>query len=86
MLAGPDHVPLAVGGHDWENQFINQIWTYSLDATWTGLQQCYAELAADVQRRYDVELTSVAPRTGNVSAGTNIFAMVGCRARTQPYA
>jgi sugar (pentulose or hexulose) kinase len=59
VLAGPDHAPLAVGGHDWENQFINRIWTYSLDATWTGLQQCYAELGADVQRRYDVELTSV---------------------------
>ena len=59
VLAGPDHAPIAVGSHDWENQFINRIWTYSLDATWTGLQQCYAELAADVQRRYDVELTSV---------------------------
>ena len=59
VLAGPDHAPIAVGSDDWENQFINRIWTYSLDATWTGLQQCYAELAADVQRRYDVELTSV---------------------------
>ena len=59
VLAGPNHAPIAVGGYDWENQFINRIWTYSLDATWTGLQQCYAALAADVQRRYDVELTSV---------------------------
>ena len=59
VLAGPDHTPLAAGSHDWENKFVDRIWTYSLDATWTGLQQCYAELAADVQRRYDVELTSV---------------------------
>ena len=59
VLAGPDHTPLAAGSHDWENKFVDRIWTYSLDATWTGLQQCYAELAADVQRRYGVELISV---------------------------
>ena len=59
VLAGPDHTPLAAGSHDWENKFVDRIWTYSLDATWTGLQQCYADLAADVQHRYGVELTSV---------------------------
>ena len=59
VLTDEDHAPLAVGSHDWENQFVDRIWTYSLDAVWTGLQQCYAALAADVQQRYDVELTSV---------------------------
>ena len=59
VLIGPDHAPLAVGSHDWENQFVDRLWTYSLDAVWAGLQQCYAALAADVQQRYDVELTSV---------------------------
>jgi sugar (pentulose or hexulose) kinase len=59
VLTGPDHAPLAVGSHDWENQFVDRIWTYSLDAVWTGLQQCYAALAADVQQRYDVELAIV---------------------------
>ena len=59
VLIGPDHAPLAVGSHDWENQFVDRIWTYSLDAVWTGLQECYAALAADVRQRYDVELTSV---------------------------
>jgi sugar (pentulose or hexulose) kinase len=59
VLIGPDHGPLAVGNHDWENQFVDRIWTYSFDAVWTGLQQCYAALAADVRQRYDVELTSV---------------------------
>ena len=43
---------------DWENQFIERTWTYSLDAVWGGLQACYATLVADVQRRYDVELIS----------------------------
>jgi hypothetical protein len=59
VLTDEDHAPLAVGSHDWENRFVDRIWTYSLEAVWTGLQQCYAGLAADVQRRHDVELTSV---------------------------
>ena len=59
VLIGEDHAPLAVGSHDWENQFVDRLWTYSLDAVWAGLQDCYASLAADVQQRYGVELTSV---------------------------
>jgi sugar (pentulose or hexulose) kinase len=59
VLIGPDHTPIAVGSHDWENQFIARTWTYSLDAVWGGIQAGYAALVADVQRRYDVELISV---------------------------
>src|SRR5919107_5034245 len=59
VLTGPDHAPIAVGGHGWENQFVNRLWTYSLDAVWTGLQDCYRHLAADVLSRYGVELTTV---------------------------
>jgi sugar (pentulose or hexulose) kinase len=59
VLIGPDHAPLAVGSHNWENQFVDRIWTYSMDSVWTGLQQCYDALAGDVEQRYDVELTSV---------------------------
>ena len=58
-LIGPDHAPLAGGSHDWENQFVDRSWTYSLEGVWTGLQQCYAALAADVLQRYGVELSSV---------------------------
>jgi sugar (pentulose or hexulose) kinase len=59
VLTGPDHTPIAVGSHGWENQFVDRIWTYSLDTVWAGLQQCYAALAGQVRQRYDVELTSV---------------------------
>src|SRR3712207_6575004 len=59
VLIGSDHASLAVGSHDWENQFVDRMWTYPLDAVWTGLQNCYAALAADVRRRYGVELTTV---------------------------
>ncbi|HWJ54203.1 MAG TPA: hypothetical protein VNT24_12580 [Propionibacteriaceae bacterium] len=41
MLTGPDPAPIAVGNHEWENQFVDRTWTYSLEAVWTGLEQCY---------------------------------------------
>src|SRR4051812_10884944 len=59
VLIGPDSAPLAVGSHDWENQFVGRVWTYSLDAVRTGLQQSVASLADDVRRHHGVELSSV---------------------------
>ena len=59
VLIGADHTPLAVGSHHWENQFVERLWTYSLDAVRAGVQDCYASLVADVRRRYGVELTTV---------------------------
>ena len=59
VLINSDFAPIAVGSHDWENQFVDRLWTYSLDAVWGGLQQCFAALAADVEQRHGVELTSV---------------------------
>ncbi|MBO9555434.1 FGGY-family carbohydrate kinase [Cellulomonas sp.] len=58
-LVGPDGVPVAGGSHHWENQFVDRTWTYSLDAVWTGLQECVASLLADVQDRYGVPLTTL---------------------------
>ena len=46
---------LAVGSHAWENEFVGRMWTYSLDDVWSGLQAAYADLVADVARRYDVQ-------------------------------
>ncbi|MCS5721585.1 FGGY-family carbohydrate kinase [Herbiconiux sp. CPCC 203407] len=45
---------LAVGSHDWENEFVDRVWTYSLDAVWTGLQQAYAALVTDAETRHGV--------------------------------
>lgn len=59
VLIGPDQQPLATGGHDWENQFVDRVWTYSLEETWAGLQSSYAALARQVQQRYGVALTTV---------------------------
>jgi sugar (pentulose or hexulose) kinase len=59
VLIGPDHAPLAVGSSDWENQFVDRLWTYSLEAVWAGVQQSVAALADDVRRRHGVELSGV---------------------------
>jgi sugar (pentulose or hexulose) kinase len=59
VLIGPDHAPLAVGTSDWENQFVDRLWTYSLDAVWAGVQGSVAALADDVRRRHGVDLTTV---------------------------
>lgn len=54
-LVGPDPTEvLAVGSHEWENEFVDRRWTYSLEAVWSGLQAAYADLVDDVRRRYDV--------------------------------
>ncbi|MBO1753433.1 ATPase [Actinotalea sp. BY-33] len=59
VLISSDGTPLAVGGHAWENQFVDRMWTYSLDSVWTGLQESVAALAADVQQQYGIPLATV---------------------------
>ncbi|MET0974909.1 MAG: FGGY-family carbohydrate kinase [Leifsonia sp.] len=58
-LVGDDPTEvLAVGSHEWENRFVDRVWTYSIEDVWSGLQAAYADLVADVRRRYDVEPTT----------------------------
>ena len=59
VLIDETHAPIAMGTHDWENRLENNIWTYSLDDIWTGLQGCYASLAEDVKAKYGVTLTKI---------------------------
>jgi sugar (pentulose or hexulose) kinase len=59
VLIGPDHAPLAQGDHTWENSLADGIWTYSLEEVWSGLQEAYRSLAADVARQYGATLQTV---------------------------
>lgn len=59
VLIGEDHAPIASGSHDWENQLVDGIWTYSLDAIWAGIQDAYRDMAEDVKRQYDETLTVI---------------------------
>lgn len=60
VLVDETGTPIASGAHDWENQLVDGIWTYSLDAVWDGLQDCYRQLAADVKATYGVEVRNLA--------------------------
>jgi len=60
VLVDQDHVPIAQGSHEWENQLVDGLWTYSNETIWFGLQDCYADLRSDVRKRYDVEIEHLA--------------------------
>ncbi len=60
VLIGPDHTPIAQGEHEWENQLIDGIWTYSLDAVKEGVQDAYKDLVRDVREKYGAELQKMA--------------------------
>ncbi len=59
VLVDETHAPIAMGTHDWENRLENNIWTYSLEDIWNGLQACYRSLVEDVQAKYGVKLTKL---------------------------
>ena len=57
---------IETGGFDWENSFIDGVWTYSLDDVWKGIQECYKDLSKRVNKKYDVRLNKLS--TMGVSA------------------
>ena len=59
VLIDENHEVLAIGNHDWENQLVNNIWTYSLDSIWKGLQNCYQDLAKSVQEKYGTQIKTL---------------------------
>ena len=60
VLIDDNNNPIAQGSHQWENQLTDRLWTYSIDAIWGGLQDCYANLRADVKNQYGVEIEHLA--------------------------
>lgn len=52
--------PIASGEHQWENQFENGVWTYSIESVWAGLRTAYAMLASRVENEYGEKLIRVA--------------------------
>lgn len=60
VLIDQENKPIAQGSHTWENQLVNGLWTYSLEAIWSGLQNCYADLRSNVKSLYDIEIENLA--------------------------
>ena len=50
---------LAVGIHDWENSFIDNIWTYSLEDIHAGIRHCYSSLREETEQKYGVTLHTI---------------------------
>src|SRR5512140_1215614 len=59
VLIGEDHAPLASGNYEWENQYENGVWTYSLEDVWTGLQDCFRKLSHEVFENYGTPLQTI---------------------------
>lgn len=59
VLLDEQHVPAASGSHEWENRYVNGIWTYAPEAVTDGLRAAYADLKRDVREKLGVTLTSV---------------------------
>ena len=54
VLIDEEYQTIASGSHDWENRLIDNVWTYSMEAIWNGLQDCYAEMKKDVKAKYNL--------------------------------
>lgn len=60
VLIDQENKPIAQGNHTWENQLIDGLWTYSIEAIWSGLQDCYADLRSNVKNLYGIEIENLA--------------------------
>ncbi len=60
VMTALDGAPIASGTYDWENQYVDGVWTYSLEMIETGLQSCYANLKANVLAEYGETITGFA--------------------------
>ena len=59
VLIDENHIPVASGDFEWENQLVNGIWTYSMEAVHNGLRSCFAALKEDLKDEFGIELTTV---------------------------
>ena len=60
VLIDQENKPIAQGSHTWENQLVDGLWTYSIEAIWAGVQDCYADLRANVKSQYGIEIENLA--------------------------
>ena len=60
VLIDQENKPIAQGSHTWENQLVDGLWTYNIEAIWSGLQDCHADLRANVKNLYGIEIETLA--------------------------
>ena len=59
VLIDYDGNVLASGGFEWENKFVDGVWTYDLADAERGMRECYASLKKDVADKYGVTITTL---------------------------
>ena len=57
VLLDRRHVPIASGSYEWENQLVNGLWTYSMEAVHTGVRACFANLKKNVEETFGVKFS-----------------------------
>jgi len=57
-LIDEKQIPVAGGEFAWENRLTDGIWTYPMEEVVKGIQACYADLKANVEKEYGVTLTT----------------------------
>ncbi len=59
VITDADGSVLASGGKNWENRLENGMWIYTPEQIHSGLQECYADLLADVKAKYNTVIKKV---------------------------
>lgn len=50
---------LATGSFEWENNYIDGYWTYSVNDIWVGLQQSYQDMAKNLKDKFDITIRKI---------------------------
>ena len=58
VLLDSNHNPIASGSFEWENQLVDGVWTYSMEAIHSGIRACYADLKKDVKDKFGETITT----------------------------
>ena len=70
VLIDDEFKPIAQGSHDWENRFVDGVWTYSLDDIDNGLKSCYKSLKEDVKSGIIGDVVDVKASLSKIMEGT----------------
>lgn len=58
VLVNSKNIPIATGNFDWENSFIDGIWTFPIEEIKSGFSQCYASIKNNIFEKFGVTVTS----------------------------
>lgn len=74
VLVNADNTPIANGNYDWENDYVDNIWTYSLEDIWKGIQGSYNRMLSDVREKFGIPvLTTGAIGISGMMHGYMVF-------------